>query len=251
MFFKKVFFLLLLLLVTNVFAKFDESHQQFTNLLKGFTKIKNNQTLVNYKSLKKNKKQLNKYLNELEKISKKEFSDFSDNTKLAFWINAYNAYTLEIVLRNYPVKSIKDINSGSFLSSIMNSGPWDKKFIELMGMTLSLNDIEHQIIRKDFQEPRIHFAVNCASIGCPSLLREAFVANKLNEQLDVAAKNFITNQNKNILKDDTLFLSRIFDWYGDDFKKIGGYKKFIKKYIPYKGNPKIRFNEYNWKLNEF
>jgi hypothetical protein len=117
---------------------------------------------------------------------------------------------------------------------------------------MSLDNIEHDTIRKKFNEPRIHFAVNCASIGCPSLLQEAFVAENLENQLNMAAKNFLQNKSKNYVKANTLHLSKIFKWYGGDFdKKYGGFKSYIIKSLNLSGNDyDVEFNEYDWNLNE-
>jgi hypothetical protein len=231
----------------NSFAKFDHTHIRWDNILSKYTKIVGKQTLVNYQSLKRNMGELNLYLKELENLGQHEFDTFTKKEKLSFWINAYNAYTFQIILKNYPIKSIKEIKSGFF-----SSGPWGKEFIKLFGKKISLDFIEHKTIRKNFHEPRIHFAVNCASIGCPSLLTSAFTATKLEQQLQQAALNFVSNQTKNSLKGKTLYLSKIFKWYGDDFKqKYGGYQKFVIKTLrlPNKVYP-VEFNEYNWSLNQ-
>lgn len=226
---------------------FDHKHELWNKLVKEYAVKKGRQALLNYKQLKKNQKTLDRYLEHLESTSQKDFSSFSSDQKLAFWINAYNAYTIKIVLDHYPVQSIQDINSGWF-----SSGPWKKEFISLLGKKMSLDDIEHEIIRKEFDEPRIHFAVNCASLSCPSLLQEAFIAEKLDEQLDIAAQNFLQNQSKNYLRGNTLYVSKIFKWYGDDFKsKYGGFKNYIIQSLSLPAKDyEIKFNDYDWSLNE-
>ncbi len=166
--------LLGLLISLNAFADFDHAHQKWDQILKQYTTRKGNQVYFKYKELKENEVILFSYLKQLESISNKKFEDFSEDQKLAFLINAYNAYTIQIILKNYPIKSIKDISGGLF-----SSGPWKIEFISLLGRKMSLDNIEHDTIRKNFNEPRIHFAVNCASIGCPSLLQEAFVARSI------------------------------------------------------------------------
>ena len=190
---------ILALLISSYAIGFDHAHKKWDEILKSKTIKKDEQVLVNYKSIKANQVKLNSYLKELEKVSKKEFNNFSKQEQLAFWINAYNAYTVKLIVKNYPVKSIKDI--GSFFSS-----PWSKDFITLLGKKMSLDDIEHETIRKDFKEPRIHFAVNCASIGCPSLYQEAFVASRIDKQLEVATKLFLNNKNKNKIKKDRILI---------------------------------------------
>lgn len=243
----KLISLLAFIVSFSAFAEFDHSHLAFDKILKKYSTKKDGQVYFSYKELSKSKSLLREYLKQLESISKKELSEFSNKQKLAFWINAYNAYTIEIILKNYPVDSIKDIGSGLF-----SSGPWKEKFITLIGGKMSLDNIEHGIIRKEFKEPRIHFAVNCASIGCPSLLQESFVENKLEEQLNRAALNFLTNKNKNYVKGNTLHLSKIFKWYGSDFdQEYGGVQNYIVKTLGLSNKKyKINYNKYDWKLNE-
>ena len=241
--------LLVLLFVVSFgsIAGFDHTHSAWSEVLSKYTSKSGNQTYFHYKELKKNKELLNAYLAKLESLTPKEFETFGDKQKLAFWINAYNAHTVKIVLKHYPVESIKDIGGGLF-----SSGPWKMDFINLFGKKMSLDDIEHGTIRKKFDEPRIHFAVNCASIGCPSLLTEAFTGASLEKQLDAAANNFLNNKSKNFVKGDTLYLSKIFKWYGDDFeKKHGSFKKYVVKTLglPDK-NYDVEFLDYNWDLNE-
>jgi hypothetical protein len=229
----------------SAFAGFDQEHTHLDALLQKYTKKEHFQTLVNYKGIKNHHGELKIYLNEIKKLTKKEFESFSSNQKLSFWINVYNAYTLELIMTHYPVKSIKDI--GSFFS-----GPWSQKVVDVFDEKLSLDNVEHDIIRTKFSEPRIHFAVNCASIGCPSLLREAFTAVKLEDQLQKSSNNFLDNKNKNYSKGKMLYLSKIFDWYGDDFKKkYGSYKKYIKKHYGVSGNMSVKFLDYDWKLNSY
>lgn len=245
-------FLLLFLFSLNSFA-FDHSHKMFDQILSKYLVKQGKQTLFNYKMLKKDAVLFEKYLKELSDVSKKEYQGFSQKEKLAFLINAYNAFTLKIIVKNYPVDSIKDI--GSFLTNT-----WKIKFFKLLGEETYLDKIEHEIIRKDFNEPRIHFAVNCASIGCPSLYPKAFVASKLNQQLDDSAKNFILNTKKNRIENNELKLSKIFKWYGSDFDKTYGSfyayiapiitsDKGLQKKIQAK-NLDTEYLDYDWNLNE-
>lgn len=231
----------------NSIAAFDHTHKKWEEILSKYTSKTGNQVLFKYKELKKNMSELDAYLKQLESLKKDEFKKFSPDQKLAFWINAYNAFTVQIIIKNYPVKSIKEIKSGFF-----SSGPWKKEFIDLMGKKISLDEIEHGTIRVEFDEPRIHFAVNCASIGCPSLLQESFKASKLEDQLQRVTDNFLTNKSKNYVKGDTLYLSKIFDWYGDDFnKKHGSFKKFVIKSLNLSQKDySVEFNNYDWDLNE-
>lgn len=195
---------------------------------------------VNYGAFKTNIHKLENYLKELETTP--PTNDWSRNEKLAYWFNLYNASTVHLVATNYPVKSIKDINSGK---------PWDKKFIKSGDRVYSLNDIENTIVRPNYNEPRLHVAFNCAAISCPNLLNEAFVPNKLNTQLNLLAKNWITDPFKNNLSNlDKIEISQIFNWYKVDFKE--GIIQFINKYSPQpiNENAAISYTEYQWELND-
>ena len=238
----KLVFLLSILCVQSVFG-FDHKHEKWDQILQNHTKKVDGQVLFNYKKLKGNDSNLKSYLKELEAVNKGTFKEFNSDQKLAFWINAYNAYTVKWILKHYPVESIKDTGS-------LFSNPWKKEFIELMGKKMSLDGIEHGTIRKNFKEARIHFAVNCASIGCPSLYQNAFIAEKLDAQLEESTKFFLSNKKKNYLKGQTYHLSKIFDWYGEDFEKYhGSVEKFVGKYLG-EGDD-IEFLDYDWSLNEF
>lgn len=191
---------------------------------------------VNYKGLKSDKKLLDQYLSELKKSPA---SKASKNEKLAFWINAYNAFTLKMIIDNYPVKSITSLYTGK---------PWDHPWIIIDNKTYSLNDIEHKIIRPQFKEPRIHFAVNCASVSCPPLANKAYTAENLESMLEKATSSFI-NSKENIITSSAIKLSPLFDWYKVDF---GDVRNFISKYSKIKPSKSatISFLEYNWNLNE-
>lgn len=238
----------LLFISFKSFAAFDNNHSAWDSILKNYTKENDGQVYVNYKALIKNKEELNRYLSQLSSVSRSDFDSFSNHQKLAFWINSYNAFTVKLVVDNYPIKSIRELGNGVF-----QLGPWRDEFINLFGEKFSLDDIEHNIIRKQFDEPRIHFAVNCASLSCPSLMREAFVGERLNEQLDSAAKFFLNNTSKNYVKDNILYVSKIFKWYGEDFvQKYGSVLNFVKQKIDLPDKKyEIKFNDYDWKLNEF
>ncbi len=242
----KLLLLAAFFMLSNTYA-FDHQHPLWNKVLQTYTKKENNQVLVNYKELKSNASTLNQYLQTLERLTKEEFKSFTNKQKLSFWINAYNAYTLKIVIDHYPVKSIKEIKSGWF-----SSGPWSKEFILLFKDKISLDHIEHEIVRKQFNEPRIHFALNCASIGCPSLYQEAFSASKLEEQLDQSALHFLKNKDKNFVKGSTLHVSKIFKWYGDDFNsQFESFENYIIQNLNLpKKNYQIEYNDYNWNLNE-
>lgn len=203
--------------------------------------------LVDYKGFMKDSTQLKEYLKVLSAHHPND-EYWTKDEQLAYWINAYNAFTIKLVIDNYPVKSIKDIKSGvSFVNSV-----WDIKFINIESRTYDLNNIEHGIIRKQFDEPRIHFAVNCASISCPSLQQRAYTADNLDRQLTKSAKEFLADPSKNKITADKIEISPIFKWFSDDFTKKGSLIDFLNQYSPVKINEDavITYQDYNWELND-
>lgn len=221
---------------------FDHSHSKLNTLLKTYV---NSEGMINYNSLKANRGGLDSYLESTAAVSESDFNKWSESKRLAFLINVYNAETLQLIIDNYPVKSIKKI--GSLLGT-----PWDVKSVSLFGKTTTLNYVEHSILRKKYTEPRVHFAIVCAAMGCPPLRNEAFVADQLDAQLDSQAKAFLGQNSKNRVEGSTLYLSTIFKWFGGDFTKSG---KTVPEYInPYidgdtKGK-KIKYTDYDWSLNK-
>ncbi len=201
---------------------FDHRHAAWTALLKKHVKLIDGgqASRLNYRGMAADRAALKAYTDSLSAVSAAAFGSFGKAQQMVFLINAYNAFTVELVLTAYPkLKSIKDL--GSLFSS-----PWKKSFVPLLGQTMSLDQIEHENLRAKgrFDDPRVHFAVNCASIGCPMLREEAFVAERLDAQMDEQALRFLSDQSRNRYDAaaDKLQVSRIFDWYGDDFKQ--GYK---------------------------
>lgn len=170
-------------------------------------------------------------------------NNWSDKKELAYWINAYNLFTLKLIIDHYPVKSIQDIDNGK---------PWDTKWIALEGKKYSLNQIENDIIRVRFNEPRIHFAVNCASFSCPKLLNKPYEESILDQQLTAQTKAFINNPAHNQISASELRLSPIFKWYASDFQSAGGAKAFVAKYANAKvsESAKVVYNDYDWSLNK-
>ncbi len=222
------------------------SHASFDALLQ---KHVDNDGLVDYKGLKSDRAKLKEYLRSLESNPPKD--SWTEDQKLAFWINAYNAYTIDLVLEHYPVKSIKDI--GSVIQVPFVNTPWDIKFINIDGEKYDLNNIEHGIIRKEFDEPRIHFALVCAAISCPKLQNNAYLPNTLDEQLTKAAKDFLSNVEKNEFKSTkSAKLSKLFNWYGGDFNNDGSLIDYVNQYAPVtlNDNAKITWADYDWTLNE-
>lgn len=210
------------------------THQSFTTLLQKYV---SNDGKVNYKGLKNDKAALETYITSLAK----QIPDntWGKNAAFAYWINAYNAFTLKLIVDNYPVKSITNLGGGK---------PWDVKNIELAGKKYSLNNIENDIIRPNYKDARLHFAVNCAAVSCPPLFNKAFTENNINDLLDTRTKDFI-NSSANSITASKIKISKIFDWYKADF---GDVTAFINKYsnIKVNTNAGIKYNEYNWELNE-
>lgn len=192
---------------------------------------------VNYKGFKQSSGRINVYLQQLSQQSPQE--SWSREEQMAYWINLYNAATVALIVEHYPLKSIMDIDK-----------PWDKAFVKVGSKTYSLNQIEHEILRPQFQDPRIHFAVNCASQSCPELLNEAYTADKLNQQLEKQAKAFINNPKHNSVANAEV--SQLFNWYKDDFIKKGTVVDYLNTYsnTPFKKGTKLSFREYDWNLND-
>jgi hypothetical protein len=217
-------------------------HQKWSDLLK---KHVSKTGQVNYKAWSQNHTELDQYLTTLsQNIPGK---NWTEPQKMAYWINAYNAFTIKLILNHYPLKSIKEISDGT---PMINS-PWDLKFFQIDNVDFDLNAIEHQILRKEFQEPRIHFAINCASISCPKLRNEAYFATRLEAQLEQQAKEFIHDPTKNIINADQTSLSAIFNWFQSDFTRDGDLLMYLKKYQPALNQKnKVVYLSYNWNLNE-
>jgi hypothetical protein len=221
------------------------SHEIFDKLLK---KHVNAQGVVNYGGFVKDKVEFTKYLELLKNNAPAK--NWSDNQKLAYWINAYNAFTIQLIIdhKDKNIKSIKDI--GDKIKIPFVNTPWDVKFIEIGGKKMDLNNIEHGIIRKQFDEPRIHFALVCAAKSCPPLRNEAFFADKLEAQLHDQGVKFVNDKSKNSVSENSMELSKIFDWYGGDFKgasKIEWINKFSK--VKANAKAKISYKTYDWSLN--
>ncbi len=197
---------------------FDHHHAAWTTLLKRHVVLLRGgqASQLRYAGMAADRPALKAYLDSLAAVGAATFATFSKPQQMALLINAYNAATVELILSKYPdLKSIKDL--GSLLSS-----PWKPKWVALLGDKLSLDDIEHGRLRERgrYDDPRIHFAVNCASIGCPMLREEAFVAERLDAQLSEQTRRFMADRSRNRFdaKSGKLMVSKIFDWYGDDFK---------------------------------
>jgi hypothetical protein len=211
-------------------------HSQWDVLLKKYV---GNNGLVNYKGFLNDKDELEDYLDQL--AQNPPDSSWKVQELLAYYINLYNAHTINLILNNYPINSIKDLNR-----------PWTSSFVRVGNEKLTLGGVENSILRK-MDDPRIHFAINCASYSCPDLLNEAYQATTIEEQLERVTFSFI-NGPKNELTESNIRLSKIFKWYKKDFK-VNGQKDligYVNKYskIKIKPDANLDFIEYNWDLNE-
>lgn len=213
-------------------------HFLFDELLKKYVSDNGN---VDYEGFKNSREKLLGYISILQNTFPK-FDKLkpSKEQKLAYWINAYNALTIDLILQNYPLKSIKDIDK-----------PWDQRLWKFGNKWLNLNDIEHQILRK-MDEPRIHFAIVCASFSCPKLQNTAFTVSDIETQLTTATKEFLDDSTKNYISQNNLRLSKILKWFAKDFKTNGSLIDFLNKYteIEISSKAKKSFKDYNWDLND-
>lgn len=247
-------------------AQFDHSHAALTALLKKHVVLVDGgkASKVRYGELKNDRAQLKSYLDGTGKVTEAEFKGWSKPQQLAFLINVYNAWTLELILTRYPdLKSIRDFGYIPRINSV-----WDKYTFPLLGKDATLNGVEHGMIRAPgvYDDPRIHFAVNCASIGCPMLREEAFVADRIDQQLDEQSMRFLSDRSRNrVNAQGELEVSKIFDWYKGDFNKglkgIKSSEAFFARYAKQltdnpehqaavrDGKASIRYLDYDWSLN--
>ena len=253
-----------LLLAPAQAQTFDHSHAAWTGLLKKHVVLLDGgkASQLRYAGMAADRAALKAYTDALSALSAAAFGAWSKPQQQAFLINAYNAFTVELILTRYPkLDSIKDL--GSLFSS-----HWKPKFVSLLGTQMSLDDIEHARLRERgrYDDPRVHFAVNCASIGCPMLREEAFVADRLEAQLEEQTQRFMADRSRNRLAGGKLELSKIFDWYGDDFKLghkgIASLPAFAARYAKQLTDAPadqerirslkldIAFLDYDWKLND-
>ncbi|WP_083206241.1 DUF547 domain-containing protein [Stappia indica] len=171
----------------------------------------------------------------------------------AYWVNLYNAVTLQVVLAHYPVASIRDIDLGG---GFFSRGPWRKDLVRVEGRDLSLDDIEHEILRKRWREPRVHYAVNCASIGCPNLARRAYRARDLERMLDEGARAFINHPRGVEAKAEGLRVSRIYSWFDEDFGSERDLRRHWRSHADgtlaarLDANPPVIGYDYDWRLND-
>jgi hypothetical protein len=231
-------------------ATFD--HSAFSSVL---AEVVDERGFVDYAALAADPAPLDGYL---ARLAATDPSALSDDDRLAFWLNVYNAYTLKLVADNYPVASIRDVVKGLFLP-LVNS-PFRVDFVVVGGETMTLDDVEHGTIREAFDEPRIHFALVCAAVSCPPLRAEAYAGDRLDAQLDEQGRRFLTNPDKNRIPadDETIRLSKIFDWFGGDFgDDDAALQAFLAPYFDgdvrdrlARGAYDVDFLSYDWSLND-
>lgn len=240
-------------------ARFDHTHALWTQVLARHVHGER----FDYAALKESPEALERYLARLQAVTPEELGSWTRDQRFAFWINAYNAYTVRRVVEGYPVKSIRDL--GSVAQPV-----WQQRFIplahlapELERQLLTLDELEHAILRPTFQDPRIHAAVNCAAVGCPRLLDQAYTVGVLDEQLERVTRRWLAEPERNRFdaRTRTAHLSAIFDWYGDDFGRTKAERlAWLARYAPSEhrawlaaADPdavQIRFLEYDWALND-
>ena len=272
-----VLFAGLLALMSNITLLAEQNKQAFSyedyaSVLKTHV---DDMGMVDYKKLKTGSEKLEAFIVAMDRLDPNSFEKWDEKEKTAFWLNAYNAFTLKAIIDNYPIKS-------SFFKSMYyprNSirqiaGVWDELSFKVMGKDYTLEHIEHKILRKDFNEPRIHMALVCAAIGCPSLRNEPYTGGKIDQQLDDQSGLFVRDKNKFRIdtQKNVVYLSPILKWFADDFMEPGGtyihsnpelslkqiaVLEFISKYLNEKDRGyifrkkfKIKYVKYDWSLNE-
>ena len=237
---------------------FDHSHAAYTDLLQKHVVVydEGRRSVVDYAALQADEPALNAYLQDLADVSVDQYRSWSEDQQLAFLINAYNAFTLELIVDHYESfangerESIRDLG-GLFYSA------WEREVVELLGKMRTLDWVEHKTIRVYFDEPRIHAALVCAAMSCPKLRAEAYTASALDTQLDDQMRTFLSDRSLNGIDAQGLYLSRIFDWYEEDF---GDLRVYMRQYADVladdkaerealMGDIRIRYTDYNWNLN--
>ena len=231
----------ILIVFSILFATFQVKGQTsiFNDLLQKYV---TKDGIVDYKSFKNDEAKLDRFIAYLEKTTPD--NSWSANKQKAFWINAYNAYTIKIILENYPLKSIMDIKQEGKTA-------WKIPFAKVGGDTYTLDHIEHEILRKKLFDPKIHVGVNCASGSCPKLGNVAFTEENVDAQLTKLMNAFINDASRNKIDKKKVQISEIFNWFKDDFTKNGSVIDYLNKYSnsEIKSNAKISYLKYDWSLN--
>jgi len=241
--------------LTDAQGIYDHQYHHWQSVLSVYT----HEGRVNYRGLKENKNELAISIRAIESVSKTDFASFNVQQKMAFWINAYNMGVIKMIIENYPIQRSFSFRALAFPANSIQQIPnvWDKLVLHILGQDLSLNDIENKILRPEFKDPRIHFAIVCASIGCPAIRSEAYTAEKLNQQMSDQIRMFLNDPSKAWYDKakDVLYLSPIFKWFRTDFEQAGGVIAFIKEHAlgvfnGISGRTEIQCLGYDWDLNE-
>ena len=237
--------------------EFDHQYAVWTQVLRVHVKADS----FDYAALKKDTSKLDAYLKQLRTVTPEQLKDWTKEQRFAFWINVYNANTIKKVVDNYPLDSIKDLSTGLFGANSI----FDKEFIAMTPHhpdgkddELSLNDIEHGILRVRFKDARVHAAINCASFSCPPLRNEAFVADRLDEQLDEQMRAFVvdTKRNRFDREKNRLYVSEIFKWFEEDFQRdAGSVEEYLVRFAPEEDaefirGARVEHIDYDWDLND-
>ncbi len=254
---------LLCLWMVPLIAAGQFDHELWDNLLKEHLLLIDGgkATQVDYSGMAQDRQQLQEYLGQIAAIERASFDRWSKDEQLAFLINTYNAWTVELILSEYPLRSIRSIG-------FLPGAAWRRDIVSLFGEQVSLDDVEHGMIRGWglYKEPRIHFAVNCAAIGCPALRAEAYQGDRLQQQLEDSTRLFLSDRQRNYLADDAIYVSRIFNWYEEDFEQgwtgIDSVQQFLAEYAIalglgeeqraalLSGDIALRYLRYDWGLND-
>lgn len=234
---------------------YDHTYRIYNEILKQAVVIKGHQSFVDYTKLKSDTSKLDEFTDGIEYIGKDEFDNWSREQQMAFLINAYNAFTIQLILTKYPVDSIKAYG-GLFVNS-----PWEKEFFTLFGKKSTLNHIEHDLLRKLYKEPRLHFVLVCAAKSCPPLRDEAYISGKLEQQFSKAAINFMRDPERNHFNVDRnkIEISKIFKWYKKDFvSSAGSINAYVAPFMTddvvlqtliANKETKVNYLDYDWSLN--
>jgi len=250
------------------------SYEQYASVLEKYV---DNQGMVNYAALKQNRAELDDFIRTIGALSADVFEGWDDQAKIAFWCNAYNAITLERIIDHYPIKkgSWLDLNAWRFPENSIRqiSGVWDTLTTPVLGKAITLDAIEHEILRVEFDEPRIHMALVCAAISCPPLRSEPYVGERLDDQLEDQSERFLRGSNGSRIDrdDNAVYLSAIFKWFGEDFERkytpttgfqgfnateravlnfAGRYLSDADREYLASGRYSVRYLDYDWSLNE-
>lgn len=241
---------------SHAFSAFDSQYSQWADFLNRYVR----EGRVDYASVKKSPELLLSAAKNIEEVHSEEYDQFSRNEKMAFWINAYHISIVRLVIEHYPIKKVLGWRALIYPENSVQQIPdvWNRPVLMAFGRAWSLDDIEHEKLRREFQDPRIHFAVNCASLGCTRLRGEPYLGDRLDKQLDEQIWQFLSDPEKVHYDSvtDTLYLSPLFKWFGKDFESSGGFISFIKSHWTepeakqLSNETKIKWLGYDWSLNE-